>query len=72
MDSHLGGVERSPEFEGGANSSINETDSSLDFALDCGYITPQLHQELVEMNRSVVRMLGSMLKNPSPFLLADR
>ena len=47
----------------------NETDSSLDFAKDCGYITPEEHHELSELNRSVGRMLGSMLKNPAPFLL---
>lgn len=47
----------------------NETDSSLDFARDCNYITVEKHQELTEMNRSVGRMLGSMLRNPEPFLL---
>lgn len=47
----------------------NETDTSLDFAKDCEYITNEEHQELAEMNRSVGRMLGSMLKNPAPFLL---
>ncbi len=47
----------------------NETDSSLDFARDCGYITADEHRELTELNRSVGRMLGSMLKNPAPFLL---
>jgi four helix bundle protein len=47
----------------------NETDSSLDFARDCGYISNVEHQELAEMNRSVGRMLGSMLRNPEPFLI---
>jgi four helix bundle protein len=47
----------------------NETDSSLDFAKDCNYITAEEHRELTEMNRSLGRMLGSMLKNPAPFLL---
>lgn len=47
----------------------NETDSSLDFARDCEYISIEEHAELTEMNRSVGRMLGSMLKNPAPFLL---
>jgi four helix bundle protein len=47
----------------------NETDSSLDFAKDCAYITAQEHTELTELNRSFGRMLGAMLKNPSPFLL---
>ncbi len=47
----------------------NETDSSLDFAKDCNYITGEDHRELAELNRSVGRMLGSMLRNPEPFLL---
>jgi len=51
------------------DGEANETDTSLDFAKDCGYITEYTHTELVEMNRSVSRMLGSMIKNPTPFLL---
>lgn len=50
----------------------NETDSSLDFARDCEYITFQEHTKLSDLNRSVGRMLGAMLKNPTPFLLSDR
>ncbi len=46
-------------------------DSSLDFARDCGYVSDAQHEELVAMNREVGRMLGSMLKNPSPFLTPD-
>lgn len=46
-----------------------ETDSSLDFALQCGYITEEHHRQLVDMNREIGRMLGSMIKNPHPFLL---
>jgi len=48
----------------------NETDSSLDFAKDCGYISSDIHADLVSLNRSVGKMLGAMLKNPHPFLLA--
>ena len=50
----------------------SETDTSLDFALDCEYITEAQHQELTETNRSVGRMLGSMIMNPLPFLLTKR
>jgi four helix bundle protein len=46
-----------------------ETDSSLDFALQCGYITAEQHLQFVDMNREIGRMLGSMIKNPQPFLL---
>ena len=47
----------------------NETDSSLDFAKDCNYITPGKHQVLTELNREVGRMLGSMISHPEPFLI---
>jgi four helix bundle protein len=47
----------------------SETDSSLDFAKDCGYVTPQEHQQLTTQCLEVGKMLGSMILNPSPFLL---
>src|SRR6476660_9211898 len=47
----------------------NETDTSLDCAKDCGFITPEEHGRLVALNTEVRRMLGSMLQNPSTFLL---
>jgi four helix bundle protein len=46
-----------------------ETDSSLDFSRASGYITPEQHADLTSKNREVGRMLGSMIKNPTPFLL---
>lgn len=46
-----------------------ETDSSLDFAKDCGYVTAKEHEELAELSREIGRMLGAMLKNPTPFVL---
>ena len=46
----------------------SETDSSLDFARDCGYLTEARHRELVGLRVEVGKMLGSMLKNPVPFL----
>ena len=47
----------------------SETDTSLDFALDCGYIIAEHHTHLVSLNQEVGRMLGAMIKNPTPFLL---
>jgi four helix bundle protein len=47
----------------------SETDSSLDFALDCGYLPPEIHRELVELSNEVGKMLGAMINNPGPFLL---
>jgi four helix bundle protein len=51
------------------DGECNETDTSLDFAKDCGYITDEQHANLTEINRQVGRMLGSMILNPAPFLL---
>ena len=50
----------------------NETDTSLDFARDCGYMTVAEFDELATQNRSVGRMLGSMIKDPSGFLISER
>jgi four helix bundle protein len=50
----------------------SETDSALDFALDCRYLTESQHRDLCAMNRSVGRMLGSMIRRPEPFLLKLR
>ncbi len=49
----------------------SETDSSIDFAKDCGYITIEQHEELSALCQQVGKMLGSMLNNPGPFLTAD-
>ncbi|SRR5712691_1409614 len=46
----------------------SETDSSLDFAQDCRYITSEEHTELAVLSQEVGRMLGSMIKNPGSFL----
>ncbi len=47
----------------------NETDSSLDFACDCGYISAEVHAKLVALSREIGRMLGTMIQNPRPFLI---
>jgi len=46
----------------------SETDSSLEFAKDCKYLTVERHAELTALCQQVGRMLGSMIRNPSPFL----
>lgn len=46
-----------------------ETDSSLDFARDCEYITSVVHEELTAANREVGRLLGAMIKDPGPWLI---
>ena len=47
----------------------SETDTSLDFARDCGYITTEKHTELTALNHEVGKMLGAMIKAPEKFLL---
>src|SRR5262249_38870204 len=49
----------------------NESDTALDFAKDCGFITPKDHQRLVAACNEVRRILGAMLNNPAPFLLKN-
>ena len=47
----------------------SETDSSLDLALDCGYIDEKTHNGLTLKTKEVGKMLGSMFNNPKPFLV---
>jgi four helix bundle protein len=47
----------------------SETDTWLDFALDCGYLAPSDHSYLIEECREIGSMLGAMLNTPKPFLL---
>ena len=46
-----------------------ETDSSIQFARDCGFINKVDHAELVSQNAEIGRMLGSMMNNPEKFLI---
>jgi four helix bundle protein len=46
-----------------------ETDTSMDFALACGYISNQTHQDICDANSEVSRMLSSMIREPEKFLL---
>jgi four helix bundle protein len=47
----------------------SETDSSLDFSRDCGYISNEEHNRLTTENRAIGKMLGSMINNPGSFLI---
>lgn len=47
----------------------SETDTSIDFAQNCGYISWEQHATLSEACAEIGRMLGSMLRNPEPFLI---
>jgi four helix bundle protein len=46
-----------------------ETDSSLDFARDCGYIDHEEHGALTGLTAEIGKMLGSMIQHREKFLL---
>ena len=50
----------------------SETDSSLDFARDCGYLTSEQHQELTARCTEIGKMLGAMIDEPDSFLICPR
>src|SRR5438046_10019594 len=49
-----------------------ETDTSLDFAKDWKYLTPEDHNDLTSRCAEVGRILGCMIQNPTPFLYHPR
>ena len=49
----------------------SETDTALDFAKDCSYITDQEHKQLTALCTEVGKMLGSMINTPDRFLTSD-
>jgi four helix bundle protein len=53
------------------DGEANETDSSLDFARDCGYISDDTHQTLAGKCTEVRRMLGGMIKKPEVFVVME-
>ena len=49
----------------------SETDSSLDFAKDCRYISSEEHRALTLACSEIGRMLGQMMKKSGSFLLSE-
>jgi four helix bundle protein len=47
----------------------SETDTALDFALECDYLSLAEHTQLVMMCPEIGKMLGSMITKPEKFLL---
>lgn len=45
----------------------SETETALDFAFACQYLTKEEHSELISINREVGKMLGYMLRHPKSF-----
>jgi four helix bundle protein len=50
----------------------SETNSSLDFALGCAYITEIEHIEMSKLCEEIGKMLGRMIKEPGSFMTAVR
>lgn len=55
-----------------SDAENSETDSSLDFARDCGYISADDHRSACEEVAEIGKMLGAMLHSPEKFLPPDR
>jgi four helix bundle protein len=45
-----------------------ETQSWLDFSLDCGYISAEAHRSLYSRYETVGGMLGNMIRHPEKFV----
>jgi four helix bundle protein len=52
-----------------ADGENSETETWLDFAKDCQYISAEEHRQLVEECQVIGAMIGSMIKNPKSFLI---
>ncbi|MEY2565382.1 MAG: hypothetical protein QOH88_3575 [Verrucomicrobiota bacterium] len=50
----------------------SETDSSLDFALACGYITNEQHHNLTARSAEIGRMLGKMIQKSESFCVHEQ
>jgi four helix bundle protein len=48
-----------------------ETDSSIDFAYDCGYIDKDERLKLAKLTTEIGKMLGAMIQRPEKFLTSD-
>src|SRR5438105_11461652 len=48
----------------------SETDSSLDFARDCHYISSAQHKALTETSAEIGRMLSGMMNKSSSFIIS--
>jgi four helix bundle protein len=46
-----------------------ETDSWLDFAYSCGYLSSECFERLSQQCKQIGNMLGAVLRNPKQFLL---
>jgi four helix bundle protein len=50
----------------------DESDTCLDFAKDCGYITEEQYNEMVADCAEIGRMLGAMIREPHKFIIHEQ
>ncbi len=55
-----------------ADMENTETQISLDFAIECNYITSELHQQLIEKSEEIGRMLNHMVEFPEKYKRAGK
>ncbi len=48
-----------------------ETDTAIDFARDCSYISQEVHAQLTSLNTEVGKMLRSLHDHPEKFLIPN-
>ncbi|HEY2981217.1 MAG TPA: four helix bundle protein [Anaerolineales bacterium] len=51
-----------------ADGEATETQVWLDFARDCGYLSPDLHADLLKGYQEIGKMLGAMISMPERFM----
>ena len=54
------------------DGEASETDTSLDYANACNYISEEAHADLTARYRKLGAMLGKMINNPKPFLIKPK
>jgi four helix bundle protein len=52
-----------------ADGENGETETWLDFAHDCGYLSKKDHAVFLEKRREIGAIIGSMINDPSSFVL---
>jgi len=50
----------------------SETDTWLDFAIGCEYLSVEQHKKLTEKCSYIGSMLGKMINNPEPFIIQEK
>lgn len=51
-----------------SDGEVAETETWLDFSLDCGYISAEAHNSLFSRYKLVGGMLGNMIQHPEKFV----